>query len=100
LDHNVNSSKNIVYTDLQTCSLPCGQNKFTENTSSTDSSEIHLLREFLPHDGLCDFQSTTVEINPNPSDIILQRIEDECNGLPRDTFISNLIKLCNNDTES
>ena len=29
-----------------------------------------------------------------------QRVEDECNGLPRDTFISNLIKLCNNDTES
>jgi hypothetical protein len=55
---------------------------------------------FLPHDGLCDFQSTTVDINQNPSDIILQRIEDECNGLPRDTFISNLIKLCNNDTES
>ena len=100
MDHNVNSSKNLVYTDLQTCSLPCGQNKFTENISSTDSSEIHLLREFLPHDGLCDFQSTTVDINPNPSDIILQRVEDECNGLPRDTFISNLIKLCNNDTES
>jgi hypothetical protein len=50
-----------------TCSLPCGQNKFTENISSTDNSEIHLLREFLPHDGLCDFQSTTVDINPNPS---------------------------------
>ena len=32
---------------------------------------------FLPHDGLCDFQSTTVDINPNPSDIILQRAEDE-----------------------
>ena len=68
--------------------------------SVLDSSEIHLLQEFLPHDGLCDFQSTTIDINPNPSDIILQRVEDESNGLPRDTFISNLIKLCNNDTES
>jgi hypothetical protein len=37
MDHNVNSSKNLVYTDLQTCSLPCGQNKFTENISSTDN---------------------------------------------------------------
>lgn len=105
LENSVTSSEGFVYTDLQSCSLTCGQKSSTQiqaiNDNRQDANDS-LMRHFIDLNDennlfLSDDQSYNI---PDPSQIILQRIDDECNGFPRDTFIAKLVQICGIEANS
>lgn len=95
----------ITYTELQPPSLLCGQRTSTQIETFDSIAYDHndsMLRQFIlssdGNDGLLSNELSYVDPHLiDPTQIILQRIEDGCNGLPRDQFIQKLSELCNND---
>lgn len=109
MNSNDTSSCDPVYTDLQPCSLQCAQDNFVPNDyhdHSVDALERQLLLNFVSanendnHDIRKSQQAFISENSPNTTDIILQQIETVCNGLTRDSFLSRLMELCDNDTDT
>ena len=104
------TSDDLVYTDLLPCSIQCAQESLSQDihcSGHTTSNEAQLLRYFLDtnthtNDDINEVRCPIIseDSNSHISQFILQRIEDECNSLPRDSFISQLSEMCNHDIDS
>ena len=91
---------NLVYTELHPCSIQCAQESYYV-PSNADSDENHLLHEFLSSStstGQDYYHSQSQNDIPcsNMASInnFIHLIEDKCNGLPKETFMSELVNMC------
>ncbi|CAG2188339.1 unnamed protein product [Mytilus edulis] len=106
-DKSVNNEPDLIYTELQPCSLQCSQNTYIQNnfdTEITSNNSQDIVRQFLGSQSEhmanpFDYTLSTNMSNqdPDPKKLVLQSIEDQCNGLPKDTFVTRLVQFCDND---
>ncbi|CAC5393984.1 unnamed protein product [Mytilus coruscus] len=109
-DKSVNNEPDLIYTELQPCSPQCSQNTYIQNiqnnfdTEVTSNSSQDIVRQFLgsQSDHMANPFNYTLSTNmanqdPDPTNLVLQSIEDQCNGLPKDTFVTRLVQFCDND---
>lgn len=90
------STGELVYTELlnSPAQIPktLSNNFLCENSQSSESQL--LVKYFLPD--VNEGSQIPIDI----STIITDRIDSECNGLPRDTFIVSLLEICQNDVDT
>ena len=90
------STGELVYTDLlnSPAQIPetFSNNFICENSQSSESQL--LVKYFLPD--VNEGSQIPIDI----STIIADRIDSECNGLPRDSFIVSLLEICQNDVDT
>ncbi|CAC5420908.1 unnamed protein product [Mytilus coruscus] len=66
-----------------------------DSQSSLINESQQLAKYFLN-----DASDTNVVSFPDPSQIITDRIDSECNRLPKDSFVASLLEICQNDTDT
>ncbi|VDI02416.1 Hypothetical predicted protein [Mytilus galloprovincialis] len=97
------SPVDLIYTELQNCALQPSHDSFS-NTSNfiCHDSQSGLINESqqLVKYFLNDASDTNLVSLSDPSQIITDRIDSECNGLPKDSFIASLLEICQNDTDT
>ncbi|CAC5393985.1 unnamed protein product [Mytilus coruscus] len=106
-DKSVNNEPDLIYTELQPCSPQCSQNTYIQNiqnnfdTEVTSNSSQDIVRQFLgsQSDHMANPFNYTLSTNmanqdPDPTNLVLQSIEDQCNGLPKDTKAKTGLSVC------
>ncbi|CAC5367720.1 unnamed protein product [Mytilus coruscus] len=106
-DKSVNNESDLIYNELQPCSLQCSQNTYIQNnfdTEVTSNSSQDIVRQFFgpQSDHMANPFNYTLSTNmanqdPDPTNLVLQSNEDQFNGLPKDTFVTRLVQFCDND---
>ena len=96
-------SNELVYTELHNYQINPSQGSFaslsgciTKLSQPDEENESQYLAKYFLGD-VNDLYQVSI---PDPGKIITDRIDSECNGLPKESFISSLLDLCKNDTET
>ncbi|VDI09097.1 Hypothetical predicted protein [Mytilus galloprovincialis] len=79
-------------------------NSDNKNIIQINTTVIAEIRVLLRTTGLSvqvnDASDTNLVSFPDPTQIITDRIDSECNGLPKNAFIASLLEICQNDTDT
>lgn len=67
----------------------------TSSQSNGESDSQNLIRYFLG-----DISTSNDVSIADPSNIIIDRVNAECNGLPKDAVVEKIIHICNSEVES